>query len=249
VIFRQSDVLEHTELNLILSIITPLGWLQRCPTYKEQIKELQDRDLSTHGFLGYPVLQAADILLYKAQVVPVGEDQLPHLEFTRELLRRFQHLFGKDIFPEPEALLAKTPKLLGLDGRKMSKSYGNYIALSDKPEVIREKVKGMFTDPKRLRRQDPGRPEVCNLYKYYQAFSFDRAFEIKRECEAAEIGCVEDKENLAEFLIEYLRPLRQKREALSSDIGYLNKLLEEGAEAAREVAKSTIAEVRGAVGL
>jgi tryptophanyl-tRNA synthetase len=249
VIFRQSDVLEHTELNLILSIITPLGWLQRCPTYKEQIKELQDRDLSTHGFLGYPVLQAADILLYKAQVVPVGEDQLPHLEFTRELLRRFQHLFGKDIFPEPEALLAKTPKLLGLDGRKMSKSYGNYIALSDKPEVIREKVKGMFTDPKRLRRQDPGRPEACNLYKYYQAFSFDRAFEIKRECEAAEIGCVEDKENLAEFLIEYLRPLRQKREALSSDIGYLNKLLKEGAETAREVAKSTIAEVRGAVGL
>ncbi len=249
VIFKQSDVLEHAELNLIFSIITPLGWLQRCPTYKEQIKELKDRDLSTHGFLGYPVLQAADILLYKAESVPVGEDQLPHLEFARELVRRFHHLFGKNIFPEPEALLAKTSKILGLDGRKMSKSYGNSIALSDKPDVIREKVKGMFTDPQRIKRQDPGRPEVCNVYKYYELFSPDKARDVSRECKAAKIGCVEDKERFSELLIEYLKPLQDKRESLSSDTSYLKDLLRDGAIRAREVASKTISEVREAIGL
>ncbi len=249
VIFKQSDVAEHAELNLIFSIITPLGWLQRCPTYKEQINELKDRDLSTHGFLGYPVLQAADILLYKAEKVPVGEDQLPHLELTRELVRRFHHLFGKNIFPEPEALLTKTSKLLGLDGRKMSKSYGNYIALADKSEIIKEKVKGMFTDPKRIKRQDPGRPEICNVYKYYELFSPDKAADIGSKCREAKIGCVEDKENFAELLIDYLKPFQKKREAIGLDTSYLEKLLKDGAEKAKEVASKTISDVKKSIGL
>ncbi|MDP8215789.1 MAG: tryptophan--tRNA ligase, partial [Candidatus Kaelpia imicola] len=235
--------------NLIFSIITPLGWLQRCPTYKEQISELKEKDLSTHGFLGYPVLQAADILLYKAERVPVGEDQLPHLELTRELVRRFHYLFGKNIFPEPEALLTKSSKLLGLDGRKMSKSYSNSIALADKSDVIKEKVRGMFTDPQRIKRQDPGRPEVCNVYKYYELFSPDKVADIGRECREAKIGCVRDKERLAELLINYLKPFQKKREAIDFDVSYLKKLLKEGAKKAKQVAQKTISEVREAIGL
>ncbi|MDP8253319.1 MAG: tryptophan--tRNA ligase [Candidatus Kaelpia aquatica] len=249
VIFKQSDVAEHTELNLIFSIITPLGWLQRCPTYKEQINELRERDLSTHGFLGYPVLQAADILLYKAEGVPVGEDQLPHLELTRELVRRFHHLFGKNIFPEPEALLTKSSKLLGLDGRKMSKSYGNFIALADKDEVVKEKIRTMFTDPQRIKLQDPGRPEICNIYKYYELFSPSQTTDVGRECREAKIGCVEDKERFADLLIDYLKPFQKRREAIGSDLSYLENLLKEGAERAKQVAKKTISEVREVIGL
>jgi tryptophanyl-tRNA synthetase len=166
VIFRQSDVPEHLELDMILSCITPLPWLERCPTYKEQLREVKGRDLTTYGFLGYPVLQAADILLYKADAVPVGADQLPHLELTREIARRFHDIAKENIFPEPKPLLTESPKILGLDNRKMSKSYNNFIALSDGKEEIKKKVMSMITDPKKIKLGDPGRPDICNVYSF-----------------------------------------------------------------------------------
>ncbi|MDP8233873.1 MAG: tryptophan--tRNA ligase [Candidatus Saelkia tenebricola] len=249
ILFKQSDVVEHAELNLILSIITPLGWLSRCPTYKEQINELHEKEISTHGFLGYPVLQAADIILYKADCVPVGEDQLPHLELCREIIRRFHYLFKKEIFPEPEALLTIIPKLAGLDGRKMSKSYDNFIALSDTPDVIREKIKSMFTDPQRIKRTDPGRPEVCNVYKYYQVFAPKMKDDVYKECKGADIGCVQDKERFAEFLIELLKPHQQRRRDLEKNKDYLEEVLRKGAEKAREVAFETFSEVKKAIGI
>jgi tryptophanyl-tRNA synthetase len=249
VVFLQSDVSEHAELGLILSIITPLGWLERCPTYKEQIRELANKELTTHGFLGYPVLQAADIILYKAKYVPVGEDQLPHLELCREIVRRFHYLFGKGIFPEPQAILTQTPKLLGLDGKKMSKSYGNYIALSDDPDTIRQKVKSMFTDPERIKITDPGRPWVCNVYTYYEVFAPDKKDQVYKECTEAKIGCVKDKERLAEALIEYLKPFQEKRKKLESDRAYLEKVLKEGAQKEKEIASQTLKEVKQAIGL
>src|SRR3989338_5374070 len=169
-IFVQSDVPEHAEMALLLGMIAPLGWLERNPTYKEQLKEIEGRDLHTYGFLGYPVLQAADILLYKAEKVPVGEDQLAHLELTREIVRRFKHFYKKDVFPEPKALLTKEARILGTDRRKMSKSYGNAINLSDPEENVRKKAQSMVTDPARIKVSDPGHPEVCNIYSYYQIF-------------------------------------------------------------------------------
>ena len=249
VLFRQSDILEHAELDLILSIITPLGWLERCPTYKEQINELSDKEISTHGFLGYPVLQAADIIIYKADYVPVGGDQLPHLELCREIVRRFHYLFKKDIFPEPEALLTEIPKLAGLDGRKMSKSYNNFIALSDSPDVIRAKVKNMFTDPERIKRTDSGRPEVCNVYKYYEIFAPEIKDNVYQKCIAADIGCVEDKERLAEVLIEILKPHQEKRRSLEKNRDYLKEVLKKGAHKAHNIASQTMAEVREAIGI
>ena len=199
VLFVQSLVPEHAELHLVLSMITPLGWLERVPTYKEQLRELANRDLSTYGFLGYPVLQTADILLYRAHLVPVGEDQASHLELSREICRRFNGYFG-DVFPEPKALFTPTPKVPGLDGRKMSKSYGNTINLSDNPEEIRRKCQEMFTDPQRIRRKDPGHPESCNLFEFHRLFSPpDLQERVARECRAAEIGCVDDKKLIAEL--------------------------------------------------
>lgn len=249
VLFRQSDVPEHCELNLILSIITPLGWLERCPTYKEQITQLREKELTTHGFLGYPVLQAADIIIYKAKYVPVGEDQLPHLELCREIVRRFHFLFKKEIFPEPQALLTETPKLLGLDGRKMSKSYNNFIALSDSPEEIRRKVAGMFTDPERIKITDPGHPDTCNVYSYYKLFAPQLENQVYEECKSAKIGCVQDKQRLAECIIEFLKPFQERRKQFSEDKEFLNRVLKEGAEKAREVAMSTLKEVREAIGI
>jgi tryptophanyl-tRNA synthetase len=248
-LFIQSHIKEHAELNLILSIITPLGWLERCPTYKEQIRELPNKELTTHGFLGYPVLQCADIIIYKAKYVPVGEDQLPHLELARELVRRFHFLFKKEVFLEPQALLTEMPKLLGIDGKKMSKSYGNFIALSDSDDVIIEKTKSMFTDPQRIKLVDPGRPEVCNVYAYYKVFAPQMADLVCEECRNAKIGCTQDKERLAKILIKYLAPIREKREKLLKDKDYLDHIIEEGDKKAREVASSTLEEVKKVIGI
>lgn len=246
VIFVQSDVVEHAELYLALACISPLGWLERCPTYKEQIKELAAKDVGTYAFLGYPVLQAADIALYKADTVPVGEDQLAHLELTREIVRRFNSLFG-EIFPEPQPRLTTTARLLGLDRRKMSKSYDNYIALGEKPEDIQKKVATMFTDQKRLKRADPGHPDECNVFSYYTVFVKDVAPKRAQECRNAVVGCTDCKRELGVALAEFLRPIREKRSALLEDHGALKRLLAEGAAKARVRARETMEEVRAKI--
>ncbi len=252
VIFRQSDVPEHVELFMLLSIITPLSWVERVPTYKEQLRELSGRDLATYGFLGYPVLQAADILLYKAHAVPVGEDQLPHLELTREIVRRLHFLLKKEIFPEPQALLTASPKLLGTDGRKMSKSYGNTLNLSESPGTIRTTVQTMFTDPTRIKMTDPGHPETCNVCGYWRMFAPERYARAWEECRTAKRGCVQNKQELAEVLVEMTEPFRAQRGSTSTpsmDRGAIERLLQQGAEKARSVASETMAEVRRAFGL
>jgi tryptophanyl-tRNA synthetase len=244
IVFIQSDVPEHLELQMVFSCITPLGWLERNPTYKEQLREITTRDLQTYAFLGYPVLQAADILLYKAQAVPIGEDQLPHLELTRELSRRFNFIYKKDVFADCEAILTPTPRLLGLDGRKMSKSYGNTINLSDTPEDILVKVKNMMTDPKRLRLKDVGHPDECNVFAYYKAFIPGHEAAARVWCEGALKGCTDCKKTLADGIIEYLRPIREKRAKILAEPGYVVSVLKKGACQAREIAASTIKEVR-----
>jgi tryptophanyl-tRNA synthetase len=247
ILFLQSDVSEHLELQMFLSCLTPLGWLERNPTYKEQLREITTRDLQTYAFLGYPVLQAADILLYKANAVPIGEDQLPHLELTREIARRFNSMYGREVFEDCKAILTPTPRLLGLDGRKMSKSYQNAINLSDSPEEIRVKVKNMFTDPKRQRLKDPGHPDECNVFSYYKVFAPSREAEVRDWCENAKKGCTECKSILAEVLIEHLRPIREKREKIISDRGYIDAILRKGAARAKEIAVVTMKEVRSTV--
>jgi tryptophanyl-tRNA synthetase len=247
VIFIQSQIPEHAELALILGMITPLGWLERNPTYKEQLREIEGRDLTTFGFLGYPVLQAADILLYKADKVPVGEDQLAHLELTREIVRRFKHFYKKEIFPEPEALLTAQARILGTDRRKMSKSYGNAINLSDSGDVVRKKVQSMITDPARIKSTDPGHPEVCNVYSYYEMFpqAQTAALEAVYEwCSQAKKGCTDCKKIFAEILVEKLKPIQARRQALVQDRGAVERILNEGCERARLVAKKTIQEVK-----
>ncbi|MCS7180433.1 MAG: tryptophan--tRNA ligase, partial [bacterium] len=242
-IFIQSLVPEHTELHLIFSMIIPVSYLERNPVYKEQIEEVKDKDLHTYGFLGYPVLQAADILIYKANSVPIGIDQLPHLELTREIARKFNNLYG-ETFPEPEALLTETPKIPGIDGRKMSKSYNNAIYLKDPPEVIKEKVSKMFTDPKRIYRKDPGHPENCPVYAYQKIFNEIRAKEIENECKNAIIGCTDCKRELGEKLAFYLENIRMIRKELEKNREKLISVLIEGSKKAREVAKNTIMEVK-----
>ncbi len=247
-VFEQSQVDQHAELNLILGMITPVSWLERNPTYKEMLENIEQRDLSTFGFLGYPVLMAADIILYKAQHVPVGHDQLPHLEITREIARRFNHLYHCEVFPEPEALLTETPKLLGLDGRKMSKSYGNSIYLSETADETAAKIKGMVTDTQRIRRADPGDPDQCvafNLHRIY--VPQEKQDEIIPACKNASIGCVECKKILIEHLNERLAPFRAKREQLSQNAGFVDDLLTEGSRRAAIEAKKTIQDVRAAL--
>lgn len=246
VVFRQSDVKEHAELHLLFSMITPLGWLERCPTYKDQLQQLAEREITTHGFLGYPVLQAADILVYKADAVPVGEDQIPHIELTREIARRFNYLYSP-VFPEPKELLNKVPVLLGTDGRKMSKSYGNTIQISDGPEKVRSAVQSMITDPSRIRKTDPGHPDVCTVFGYYNAFAPDLAETRREECENAHIGCVACKKQLADTLLDYLAPVHERRREIEAKPGYIEQVLEEGAAKARPVAAATLAEAREAM--
>ena len=246
-IFIQSKILEHAELHLILSMITPLSWLERNPTYKEQLQEITNRDLSTYGFLGYPVLQAADIIMYKANKVPVGIDQLPHLELTREIVRRFNFLYG-EVFPEPDAILTQTPKLLGVDGRKMSKSYQNSIYLSDSPKELKEKIGQMFTDPQRVKRHDPGDPSVCNIFTLQKIYNSPGAVEeIAKLCRLAGIGCVECKTILTELLIRDLTPIQEKRNYYVSHVDEVQEILRRGIRNAQKVAQATMEEVRKAV--
>ncbi|MCS6950615.1 MAG: tryptophan--tRNA ligase [bacterium] len=246
-IFVQSHVKEHAELHLLFSMITPLGWLERVPTYKEKRENLQLESVS-YGLLGYPVLQAADILVYKAQVVPVGEDQLPHLELTREVARRFNYLYG-EVFPEPQALLTPAARVPGLDGRKMSKSYNNAIYLSDDAQTVTQKVKQAFTDPQKVRKNDPGHPEGCVVFALHQIYSKDDAATIETECRAGQRGCVDCKMQLAGNLNTALDPLRQRRQELLAKAGELERILREGAEKARAVAQETMKEVRAAMHL
>ena len=246
-IFVQSEVKEHAELHLILSMVTPLPWLERVPTFKDQQDQLQDKELNTYGFLGYPLLQTSDIIIYRANFVPVGEDQASHLEISREIVRRFNNFFG-DVFPEPQVLLTETPKVPGLDGRKMSKSYGNTIPLTASADEIRALVMTMFTDPERIRRKDPGRPDVCNLFQFHKLFSNEETIaRVDHECRTAQIGCVDDKKLLAEIMIESLRPIREKREAIDRDPSIVWDALRDGNRKARERAQETMELVRGAI--
>jgi tryptophanyl-tRNA synthetase len=244
ILFVQSEVPEHLELQMILSCITPLGWLERNPTYKEQLREIQTRDLQTYGFLGYPVLQAADILLYKANAVPIGEDQLPHLELTREISRRFNHIYKTEFFQDCEPILTKTSRLLGLDGRKMSKSYQNAINLSDSEDEIRRKIKMMFTDPKRIKKIDPGHPDECNVFTYYEIFAPNMLSEARNWCEGAQKGCTDCKMILADHVNEFLKPIREKRKVLENDSRKIRVILDHGREKAKQIAQKTMAEIR-----
>jgi tryptophanyl-tRNA synthetase len=246
--FRQSDINEHAELHLIFSMITPLPWLERNPTYKEQLKELTQRDVYTYGFLGYPVLQAADILIYKANGVPVGEDQAPHVELTREISRRFNHLYG-NVFPVPDVMLTPdTSKLLGIDRRKMSKSYNNAIFLTDSDKDIDSKVGQMITDPNRARRNDPGNPDICNVYSFHEIYSdADLVKNIEKDCRSADVGCVECKKMMADALKKGLAPIREKRKELEANIDQVKAMLEDGNNRARAVAAETMVQVREAV--
>ncbi len=248
VIFRQSDVPEHLELYAVLSMLTPLGWVERVPTYKEQLREVKGRDLATYGFLGYPILQAADILLYKAQAVPVGEDQVPHLELAREIVRRFKFLYKRDVFPEPQPLLTESARLAGTDGRKMSKSYGNTIGLADDNAAIRSTVQSMVTDTQRIKMTDPGHPEQCFVCQYWQVFAPDRAPQLWEECRTSTRGCAQNKRELAEVLVQVTAPTRLAH-AGGVPTARVEQILREGAERARAVARETMREVKQAVGL
>lgn len=245
VIFQQSQVKEHAELHLLLSMITPLSWLERNPTYKEVSQELSgQKDLATYGFLGYPVLMATDILIYRATAVPVGQDQLPHLELTREIARRFNYLNG-DFFPEPAHLLTPDAKLPGLDGRKMSKSYGNSIGLGEPLSEIAPKVKTMFTDKNRLRKTDPGDPEVCNLFPYHKLMTdAGKCEEIRKGCTTASLGCVDCKKFLMESLERFLAPIHERRAALEKNPQRIWEILAEGNAKARKEAAETLRLVR-----
>ena len=248
-LFVQSRVKEHAELYLLLSMITPVPWLERNPTYKDQIVQLSSKDLSTFGFLGYPVLQAADIIMYKPSGVPVGVDQVPHVEITREIARRFNFLY-KDVFPEPEAILTETPKILGTDRRKMSKSYDNAIYLSDGPDEIAKKVSQMITDPQRARRSDPGDPDVCNVYSFHRLYSeASQVSEIDSQCRTARIGCVECKKIMAKNLIHAFEPIRERRLYYENRIDLVDDIMQEGSHRARRTAERTMAEVRAAMNL
>jgi len=246
-VFVQSRVPEHAVLHLLLSMIVPIAWLERNPTYKEKQEQLKERDLSTYGFLGYPVLQAADILIYKPDFVPVGKDQLPHLELTRELARRFNSLY-KPVFSEPQEQLTKFPKVLGTDGRKMSKSYNNTINLSDPEPVVRQKLKTMVTDPARVRRHDPGNPDLCPVYDFHKIFSLPMIQEqITTECRTAAIGCIDCKKLVADRVVERMTPIWDSRARLSKDPAHLNDIVAEGSRRAGEVAKSTLHDVNEAM--
>jgi len=248
-IFIQSALPEHAELHLMLSMITPLSWLERNPTYKEQQQELKDKDIHTHGFLGYPVLQAADIIIYKANKVPVGIDQVPHLELAREIARRFNFLY-QEIFPLPEALLTETPKILGIDRRKMSKSYDNAIFLSDRPEVVRSKVLQMFTDPQRARRTDPGNPDICNVFTLHTLYSPDEDVEmINYDCRIAKIGCVECKQRLAPRVVEFLAPFQEKRKYYLEHREEVGEILTMSNKRAQAIARQNLMEAREAMGI
>jgi len=250
-IFIQSWVPEHAELHLLLSMITPLGWLERVPSYKDMKQQLSDRDLNMYGFFGYPLLQAADILIYGAHFVPVGEDQLAHLEFARELVRRFNFLADRDdVFVEPQPMLTEAARVPGVDGRKMSKSYDNAIYMADDEETVRKKMMAAITDPARKRRDDPGNPEICNIFAYHKLYTDHAAVaDIDRKCRVAEIGCVDCKKRCIENALKFWQPIRKRREEWDGREKELLEMARKGSEKAREVACETMVKVREVMGL
>ncbi|OQB99286.1 MAG: Tryptophan--tRNA ligase [Firmicutes bacterium ADurb.Bin099] len=245
-IFLQSKNQDHAELHLLLSMITPLSWLERCPTYKDQLSQLAEKDIRTYGFLGYPCLMAADILIYRAEGVPVGEDQLAHLEITREIARRFNYMYG-EVFPEPKALLTKAKVLPGLDGRKMSKSYDNTILLKDEGEVLRSKIMSMVTDPARIRKTDPGHPEICSVYAFHKVFNQTEVASICQSCKKGEIGCVACKKNLYGKVSEFLHPIQERRKEIEAKPKLMNEILEKGNANAKIKTDETMTMVRKAM--
>ena len=247
-LYRQSDIPEIAELTLYLSVITPLSWLERCPTYKEQMREIKSKDLSTLGFFSYPVLMAADILIVNADIIPVGEDQLPHLEITREIARRFNFLYG-NYFKEPAAMLSQATRVPGTDGRKMSKSYDNAIFLSDDFDSIKKKVRSMITDPKRIHLRDPGNPQVCNVFTFYKLYKDSGIEEIENRCKNGQIGCTACKDEIAGLIFDSLKDFQTKRKELENNIGYVYKILEKGKNEVREISKTTILDVRKKMGI
>ncbi len=256
VLFIQSHVKQHAELHLLLSMITPLGWLERVPTYKEQQENITGKDLTTYGFLGYPLLQSADILIYKADFVPVGQDQVAHVELTREIARRFNQFYSNPIhpdapiFPEPQVLLTPSPKLPGTDGRKMSKSYGNTILLTDPEPVIRQKLKPMVTDPARIRRTDPGNPEVCPVFDLHKVFSSaETQQKVRQGCTTAGIGCIECKSWVADAIVAEVVPIQERRRRYENDPGLVKDILADGEHRASARAEQTMCQVRAAMGL
>lgn len=248
-LFVQSLVPQHAELHLLLSAVTPLGWLERVPTYKEARQQIKDKDLNNYAFLGYPVLQAADILIYKGDYVPVGEDQVPHIELTREIARRFNKFYGP-IFPEPQALLAPDPRVVGIDGRRMSKSYRNDIKITDPPEVIWEKMRTMVTDPARVRRHDPGNPDVCPVFSLHKIYSSQETIDLVNvECRRAGIGCIDCKRMLYEHAMKRIAPIAEKSRSYEQNIDEVKRILQEGSRRARQEAERTMEQVRAAVRL
>ena len=250
--FIQSHVPQHAELHVLLSMITPLGWLERVPTYKEQRENIAEKDLGTYGFLGYPVLQAADILIYKGDFVPVGEDQVPHVELTREIARRFNQFYGKTapVLPEPKPLLTPAAKLPGTDGRKMSKSYGNTLLLTDPEPLVRQKLKPMVTDPARVRRSDPGNPDVCPVGDLHKIFSSKETMhKVNVGCRSAGIGCIECKGWAADALVQVLQPMQQRRKKYEDHPRLAWDILEAGSAAAGKVADATMKQVRASMGM
>lgn len=248
VIFRQSDIKVHAELFLLLSMITPLSWLERNPTYKELKEELKEKDLSTFGFLGYPVLQAADIIIYHADKVPIGEDQLPHLELTREIARRFNHIYGGSILKEPKEILTEAPRVSGLDGRKMSKSYNNAIFIYETQESLKDKVMQMLTDSKRMRRKDPGEPDDCNLYPLHEQYTDEeKREEIQKGCRDASLGCVDCKRILIENLCNEFSPVWEKMDYYRGHPSLVEDILKDGCEKATKESDKTMARVRAAM--
>jgi tryptophanyl-tRNA synthetase len=246
--FLQSRVLEHAELHLLLSMITPVGWLERVPSYKEKKEELSDRDLNMYGFLGYPVLQSADILMYRADFVPVGEDQVPHLEITREIARRFNGLY-QEVFPEPQPLLTSFPKVPGVDGRKMSKSYDNAIYLGDPPELVEQKIRTMTTDPARIKRTDRGDPEKSPVYQLHRIFSSpEEQAEAADGCRTAGIGCIDCKKVLIKNVLKTMEPIWKKRDELLKNPARIEEIVELGTRKAARAARETMALVREAMG-
>jgi tryptophanyl-tRNA synthetase len=245
-IYRQSDLPEVAEMALLLGMITPLGWLERVPSFKERLRDMAERDIANFGLLGYPLLQTVDIAIVRGELVPVGEDQVAHLELSREIVRRFNRLYG-EVLVEPQPLLSDTPLIPGSDGRKMSKSFDNAIGVRDEPDEIRAKVKTFLTDPKKVRMGDPGRPEICPVFALHKRFSPDIVAWTEEHCRTGDLGCVDCKTNLADRIIEYFRPFRERRAELAGDPGLVEKVLAEGAASVRPVVEETLAAVRSAM--
>ena len=242
-VYRQSDVPEVAEMALLIGMITPLGWLERVPTYKERLRDLAERDIANYGLLGYPVLQTVDITIVRGELVPVGEDQVAHLEISREIVRRFNRLYG-DVLVEPQPLLSEAPLIAGSDGRKMSKSLDNYVGIRDHPDDIRAKVRMFITDPEKIRRGDPGRPEICPIFALHRLFSPDILEWTEANCRTGELGCVDCKGNLSDRIVEYYRPFRERRAELESEEGLVEQVLAEGAAKVRPLVEDTMKAVR-----